>query len=73
VREGQARGPLAPTYSGPYRVLEERGKALKLQMGEKVDWVAVERTKRHCGVAPVDPAVPPTRGRPKKEPAEDSG
>jgi len=71
VREGQAREPLASTYSGPYRVLEERGKALKLQIGEKEDWVAVERTKRHCWAAPVDPAVPPTRGWPKKKPAED--
>jgi len=33
VREGQARGPLSPTYSGPFRVIEQRGKAVKLELG----------------------------------------
>ena len=64
VREGQPRGPLAPSYAGPYRVLERRGKDVKVQLGEREDWVAVERTKKHVGAAPVEPAQPPRRGRP---------
>jgi len=66
VREGQPRGPLAATYAGPYRVLEQKGKAVKIVVGDKEDWVALERTKRHAGAAEVTPASPPVRGRPKK-------
>jgi len=73
IREGQPRGPLAPTYSGPYKVLGQRGKAVQLQLGERADWVALDRVKRHTGEAPVDPAQPPTRGRPRKRTDESSG
>jgi len=69
VREGQSRGPLAPSYAGPYVALERKGKSVKLQLGTKEEWVAVERLKRHAGAAPVDPALPPARGRPKGRPA----
>ena len=71
VRDGQPRGPLAPTYSGPYRVLEQKGKALRILVGEKEDWVAVERTKRHTGAAHVEPAQPPRRGRPPRRASAD--
>jgi hypothetical protein len=64
VRDGQPCGPLAPTYVGPYRVLERKGKVLKLQFRDREDWVAVERTKKHAGAEPVEPAQPPRRGRP---------
>lgn len=64
VRDGQPRGPLAPPYVGPYRVLERKGKAVHLLVGDREDWVAVERTKKHEGIAPVDPVQPPRRGRP---------
>jgi len=72
VREGQPRGPLAASYAGPYNVLEVKGKAVKLQLGDRTDWVAVERTKKHTGADEVVPAVPPKRGRPTcKESSED--
>jgi len=73
VRDGQACGPLAPSYSGPYRVLERKDKVVRLQLGDREEWIALERTKAHTGVAPVVPAEPPTRGRPRKAvAAEDS-
>jgi len=81
VREGQAKGPLAPKYSGPYQVLETGEQATLLQIGERQEWVAPGRLKPHIGEAPVVPALPPRRGRPKKneednhpeETTEDSG
>lgn len=68
VREGQSHGPLAPYHGGPYRVLEQGTKTVRLQMEEQEDWVALELTK-----ALVLPAAPRTRGRPKRAAAaEDS-
>ena len=64
VRDGQPRGPLAPVYLGPFLVLERDGKAVKIQVGTREDWVAVERVKRHAGAAEVEAAQPPRRGRP---------
>jgi len=72
VREGQLHGPLAPTYSGPYKVLEQRGKAVKLQLGERADWVALE-TVKDTGEAPVVLGQPPACGRPRRRPNESSG
>ena len=37
-----------------------------MQLGDREDWLAVERTKLHVGTAPVEPAQPPRRGRPPK-------
>jgi len=65
VREGQARGPLAPSYCGPYCVLEKREKTVRLQVGDCEDWVALEQIKANVGAAHVNPAVPPARGRPR--------
>jgi len=67
VRQGGARGPLDSTYSGPYQVLGVRGKAVQLQLGDRTDWLAVERLKRHVGTAEVEPARPPRRGRPRAQ------
>jgi len=72
VRTGQSSSPLAPTYAGPYRVLEVRDKTVLLQLGERQDWISVDRIKTHVGEAPVIPAQPPPRGRPRKENTEDS-
>jgi len=73
MREGQPRGPLAPTYSGPYKVLERHGKVLKLQLGECADRVVLERVKIHAGEVPVDPAQPPAHGLPRKCAKDNSG
>ena len=37
VRSGPASGPLAPNYSGPYRVLAQHEKTLRLQVGTWTD------------------------------------
>jgi len=60
VRSGQPPSPLAPSYVGPFKILQRQGKAVLLQMGAKQDWVAVERLKPHVGAAPVETAQPPT-------------
>ena len=62
VRKGPLGGPLAAKYSGPYQVLEQRGKVLLLQMGERADWVSMDRVKPHKGLAAAKPAQPPQRG-----------
>jgi len=60
-------------------VLEVRGKALKLLIGDQEDWFAVERMKRHSGSALVTSAALPMWRQPRREcketeqPAEDSG
>jgi len=41
--------PLAPSYTGPFEVLERRPKAFKLRLGAKEDWVSVDRLKRFGG------------------------
>jgi hypothetical protein len=72
VRCGPASGPLAAKYNGPYRVLEQREKIIKLQIGTRTDWVSMDRVKPHTGNAELEPAQPPQRGRPRKQPPEDS-
>ena len=37
VRRGPLGGLLAAKYSGPYRVLQQKGKVLLLQMGDRAD------------------------------------
>ena len=64
VRRGAAAAPLAPLYSGPYRVLQRGPKTFKLQVGGREEVVTVDRLKPHLGSAPVEAAEPPRRGRP---------
>jgi Integrase core domain len=64
VRRGNAGGLLAPSYSGPFRVLHRREKVFDIQMGPRVETVSVDRLKPHRGEAPSSPALPPARGRP---------
>ena len=65
VAKGGAQRPMADKYSGPYKVLERGNKAWKLQVGEKVEVVIRDRLKPQLGSVAPDPAVPPTRGRPR--------
>ena len=63
IRKGGQTAPLSPLYSGPYAVIRPGPKFFKLQIGEKVESVSVDRLKPHTG-GPVTPAAPPKRGRP---------
>ena len=56
-------------YHGPYLVLEQRSKFFRLQIGQKVDSVSVDRLKPVFSDSPVVPANPPPRGRPPLHPA----
>jgi hypothetical protein len=64
VRKGGTVHPLSPLYSGPYKVLSLGLKVFRLQVGELEEAVSIDRLKPHRGVAPVQPAQPPARGRP---------
>ena len=63
VRKG-AKGPLAPPYSGPYKVLRKGPKVFNIEVGGVEQIVTVDRLKPHSGAATADPAAPPKRGRP---------
>jgi hypothetical protein len=64
VRRGGSGPPLAPLYAGPFQVLERGPKFFKIQLGERVETVSVDRLKPHTGPGAFQPAVPPRRGRP---------
>jgi hypothetical protein len=67
IRRGGTLPPFAPLYAGPYPVLEWGEKVFRLQVGgrqRRVGAVSVDRLKPHTGAEPVQPAVPPRRGRP---------
>jgi len=66
VRRGGQVQPLAPLYAGPYLVVEAGPKTFKVQVGDNVETLSVDRLKPHTGGDPVQPAVPPRRGRPPK-------
>jgi hypothetical protein len=65
VQKGGTIPPLSPLYSGPYRVLASGPKVFLLQVGEREETVSIDRLKPHLGAAPVQPALPPSRGRPR--------
>jgi hypothetical protein len=56
--------PLTATYDGPYRVLERGSKVFKIQRGDSVEVVSVDRLQPHRGAADPEKAAPPKRGRP---------
>ena len=45
VREDSHRPPLTRPYRGPYRVVDRSNKALRLSIGNKLDWVSIDRLK----------------------------
>jgi hypothetical protein len=67
VWKGGTVPPLSPLYSGPYKVLVPRlgPKVFRLQVGEREETVSIDCLKPHWGTAPVQPAQPPSRGRPR--------
>ena len=64
VREDAPVSALSPLYRGPYKVLERWSKFFRLQVGEKVDVVSVDRLKPVISDATVTPANPPSCGHP---------
>ena len=66
VRRGGTIPPLAPVYSGPFRVLHAGPKVFTLEVGATLETVSVDWLKPNTGPLPVIPAVPAKRGRPKK-------
>ena len=75
VRRDGAKVPIQKPYDGPYQVLETADKTFKLQLGDKTDWVSIERLKpAHIDMdEPVKLALPPRRGRPRKITSEMNG
>jgi hypothetical protein len=71
IRRGGVVPPLLPLYQGPFRVLRRSQKYFQLELGGRSKAVSVDRLKPHLGKAPVEPAVPPTRGRPPKPATRD--
>jgi hypothetical protein len=57
--------PLSPLYQGPYRVLERSQKFLSLEVRGRTEVVSVDRLKPHLCKAPLSPALPPQRSRPR--------
>ena len=70
-----AHGPLQTPYTGPYRVLERADKHFVIQCGERQESVSIDRLKAAKGdpERQMVPAVPPRRGRPPKQPADEAG
>jgi hypothetical protein len=66
VRGDGARPPLAAKYDGPFLVVSKAAKYFRIQRGDRVETVSVDRLKPHLGTGPVAPASPPTRGRSRK-------
>jgi hypothetical protein len=65
IRKGGTVPPLSPLYSGPYKVLASGPKVFRLQVGEREETVSIDRLKPHQGAAPVQPAQPLSKGRPR--------
>ena len=66
VRRGGTISPLAPVYSGLYRLLHAGPKVFSLEVGATRESVSIDRLKPHTGPLPVIPALPAKRGCPKK-------
>ena len=64
IRRGGSGPPLAPLYTGPFRVLRREAKFFIVELGGRSEAVTVDRLKPHQGAAPVTAATPPARGRP---------
>ena len=69
VRRDASHGPLQTPYTGPYRVLERHDKFYRLQCGERGESVSVDRLKPAYADPdhPIQPAIPPRRGRLPKQ------
>ena len=69
VRRDASHGPLQTPYTGPYRVLQRHAKYFVIQCGEREESVSIDRLKPANPEPdrPIEPAMPPRRGRPSKQ------
>jgi len=65
IREDAVSHPLTPLYSRPYLVVESGPKFFKIQIGEKIDTVSIDRLKPVFQTDQTSAAQPPVRGRPR--------
>jgi cleavage and polyadenylation specificity factor subunit 1 len=63
-RPGKAA--VGPVFDGPFEVLEEKEKVVKLQFGSCEDWVSKERIKNYAGRGRPEVNSKRRRGRPRK-------
>jgi hypothetical protein len=66
IRRDAPSHALAAKYDGPFRVLVAGGKFFRVAVGDRTEVVSVDRLKSHVGGQPLEPALPPRRGRPRK-------
>jgi hypothetical protein len=66
IRRDAPSHALAAKYDGPFRVLVAGGKFFRVAVGGRTEVVSVDRLKPHVGGQPLEPALPPRRGRPRK-------
>jgi hypothetical protein len=64
IKSGAAASSISPLYSGPYRVISRGEKTFHVDIGGRDEVVSADRLKPHLGLSPLQPAVPPWRGRP---------
>jgi hypothetical protein len=69
VRAPPTHPPLAPAYTGPFKVLRRSPLAFQLQIGNRTDTVSVHRLKPAYLPPDATPAQPPLRGRPPAGPS----
>ncbi len=63
--------PLAAKYDSPFLVVAKVAKYFRIQKGNRVESMSVDRLKPHLGTGPVAPASPLARGRPRKAAQKD--
>ena len=69
VLHDAAQPPLSPPYRSPFRVLQRREKAFQLQLGNRVDWVSIDRLKpAYIDATEHDDAVYTRHGRLSRPP-----
>jgi hypothetical protein len=66
VKKGGVVPPLAPLYQGPFAVIESGPKFFQVSIGGRREVITVDRLKPYLGTAPVEPAAPTARGRPRR-------
>ena len=68
VRKDGVKGPLAPPYDGPFRVLRRSLHSFQLQIGTWLEEISTHRLKVCRAPPDTAVAVPPRRGRPPSIP-----
>jgi cleavage and polyadenylation specificity factor subunit 1 len=66
VRRDRPSSPLDRPYDGPFKVVRRSHHTFQLQMGDSIVSVSSARLKPLITQGPIQVAVPPRRGRPKK-------